>query len=89
MSCWTAAAERSWSGGEAGAGAAGPQAIWNTPRHHAGWRKPDGRYLPLQQRRRQLGEGGAPRPVEVRYKALTFQVRPMNFKHTGLFPEQA
>ncbi len=25
----------------------------------------------------------------MRYKALTFQVRPMNFKHTGLFPEQA
>lgn len=23
------------------------------------------------------------------YKDLTFQVKPMNFKHTGLFPEQA
>ena len=26
---------------------------------------------------------------QVRYKNLTFQVKPMNFKHTGLFPEQA
>jgi 23S rRNA (cytosine1962-C5)-methyltransferase len=25
----------------------------------------------------------------VSYKDLTFQVKPMNFKHTGLFPEQA
>ena len=25
----------------------------------------------------------------VRYGELTFQVKPMNFKHTGLFPEQA
>jgi len=25
----------------------------------------------------------------VRYKELTFQVKPMNFKHTGVFPEQA
>ena len=24
-----------------------------------------------------------------RYRDLTFQVKPMNFKHTGLFPEQA
>ena len=25
----------------------------------------------------------------MRYGELTFRVRPMNFKHTGLFPEQA
>ena len=25
----------------------------------------------------------------MRYKELTFQVKPMNFKHTGVFPEQA
>ena len=25
----------------------------------------------------------------MRYRDLTFQVKPMNFKHTGLFPEQA
>ena len=67
-----------------------PQAIWNTPRHHAGWRKPDGRYL-----RSNTGGGswekkaGLPGQWQVRYKALTFQVKPMNFKHTGLFPEQA
>lgn len=25
----------------------------------------------------------------IRYRELTFQVKPMNFKHTGVFPEQA
>ena len=30
-----------------------------------------------------------PAQWQVRYRELTFQVKPMNFKHTGLFPEQA
>ena len=30
-----------------------------------------------------------PESWQVHYKDLTFQVKPMNFKHTGLFPEQA
>ena len=66
-----------------------PQAIWCTPRLHPGWKRPDGRYL------RSNTGGGAweksklPGQWQVRYKNLTFQVKPMNFKHTGLFPEQA
>ena len=66
-----------------------PQAIWRTPRLHPGWKRPDGRYL------RSSTGGGAweksklPGAWQVRYKDLTFQVKPMNFKHTGLFPEQA
>ena len=66
-----------------------PQAIWNTPRLHGGWKKPDGRYL------RSSSGGGSwertklPGQWQVRWQNLTFQVKPMNFKHTGLFPEQA
>ena len=30
-----------------------------------------------------------PESWPIHYKELTFQVKPMNFKHTGLFPEQA
>ena len=66
-----------------------PQAIWRTPRLHPGWKRPDGRYL------RSSTGGGAweksklPGAWQVRYKDLIFQVKPMNFKHTGLFPEQA
>ena len=66
-----------------------PQAIWNTPRVHRGWRENAGRYA------RSSTGGGAwqnrsmPERWQVRYGDLTFNVKPMNFKHTGLFPEQA
>lgn len=30
-----------------------------------------------------------PQRWHIRYRELVFQVGPMNFKHTGLFPEQA
>lgn len=26
---------------------------------------------------------------QIKYKNLTFNIKPMGFKHTGLFPEQA
>ncbi len=66
-----------------------PQAIWNTPRKHRGWKANDARY-----HRSNSGGGhwfikSLPQQWTIRYKELTFQVGPMNFKHTGLFPEQA
>lgn len=66
-----------------------PQAIWKTPREHPGWRKAHARYS------RSSSGGGhwdvktLPESWKVSYRDLTFQVKPMNFKHTGLFPEQA
>ncbi len=66
-----------------------PQVIWNTPRDAALWQRCDARYA------RSASGGGAwdtkhlPEKWKIRYKELTFQVRPMNFKHTGIFPEQA
>ena len=66
-----------------------PQVIWNTPKDDPLWRKYDARYA-----RSSTGGGKwqnlrLPAQWQVRYKELTFQVKPMNFKHTGLFPEQA
>ena len=66
-----------------------PQVIWNTPKDDPLWRKYDARYA-----RSNTGGGKwqnlrLPAQWQVRYKELTFQVKPMNFKHTGLFPEQA
>ena len=63
--------------------------IWNTPKDDPLWRKYDARYA-----RSSTGGGKwqnlrLPAQWQVRYKELTFQVKPMNFKHTGLFPEQA
>lgn len=66
-----------------------PQAIWDTPRTDARWRRPDARYA------RSSSGGGAwvrknvPDQWAIHYDTLSFQVKPMNFKHTGLFPEQA
>lgn len=66
-----------------------PQAIWQTVRTHRGWQKPDARYA------RSSSGGGAwdikhiPERWTVNYSGLTFNLKPMNFKHTGLFPEQA
>ncbi len=66
-----------------------PQAIWNTPRENPLWRRHDARYA------RSSTGGGAwekkelPERWTVGYGNLTFNIKPMNFKHTGLFPEQA
>ena len=67
-----------------------PQAIWDTPpdepRLEAGQRPVSPLPVPAAAtgRRRPCRRAG-----QIRYRDLTFQVKPMNFKHTGLFPEQA
>ena len=66
-----------------------PQVIWNTPKNDPGWKKYDARY-----NRSSTGGGKwsnlrLPERWQVGYKELTFNVKPMNFKHTGVFPEQA
>lgn len=66
-----------------------PQVIWDTPRRDPRWRGADARYT------RSSTGGGAwdkrdvPESWQIRYRDMTFNVKPMNFKHTGLFPEQA
>ena len=66
-----------------------PQAIWNTPRLHSRWRNPDGRYFRSSTGGGRWDKGKLPEQWQIRYRELTFMVKPMNFKHTGLFPEQA
>jgi len=66
-----------------------PQAIWRTPRTHPGWKAPDARYVRSSSGGGQWVKRDVPPRWSVRYGGLTFQVKPMNFKHTGLFPEQA
>ncbi len=66
-----------------------PQVIWDSERSHKDWKRAHAHY-----QRSQTG-GGAwvkkdlPSHWPIRYGDLTFLVKPMNFKHTGLFPEQA
>ena len=68
-----------------------PQAIWSDKMSPELWKKSDARYL-----RSNTGGGkwqfqnkNMPESWTVKYKELTFNIKPMGFKHTGLFPEQA
>ena len=66
-----------------------PQAIWNTPRTHRGWKVNAGRYARSSTGGGQWQNKSMPARWTVSYRNLTFNIKPMNFKHTGLFPEQA
>ena len=66
-----------------------PQAIWDTPRKNPHWNDRDARYRRSESGGGSWDKGSLPSEWSIRYKELTFHVKPMNFKHTGLFPEQA
>ena len=66
-----------------------PQVIWQGERHHPGWHSYDGRYLRSNTGGGKWERRKLPDKWQLRYGDLTFQVGPMNFKHMGLFPEQA
>lgn len=67
-----------------------PQAIFKTERKDIRWKNAHARYV------RSKSGGGhwetfkkVPDVWSIKYKDLTFNLKPMGFKHTGLFPEQA
>ncbi len=66
-----------------------PQVIWDTPRTHRGWNKPNARYHRSAKGGGQWEFFDLPQQWTVRYENLTFNLKPFSFKHTGLFPEQA
>ena len=66
-----------------------PQAVWDTPRTNALWSRPSARYSRSSTGGGRWDKNNLPESWKIRYGELTFCVRPMNFKHTGLFPEQA
>jgi len=67
-----------------------PQIIWKKKAFPSKWKNADARYS-----RSRTGGGNwedtskLPKTWQVKYKNLTFNIKPMGFKHTGLFPEQA
>lgn len=68
-----------------------PQAIWSVKHEKQLWNKTDATY-----HRSKSGGGkweffnkSLPESWQVHYRSLTFNIKPMGFKHTGLFPEQA
>lgn len=67
-----------------------PQIIWNTKRVNPLWKKAHAKY------HRSNSGGGQwqvfkkiPAQWSLKYRDLVFNVKPMGFKHTGIFPEQA
>ncbi|MBQ1805596.1 MAG: class I SAM-dependent methyltransferase [Oscillospiraceae bacterium] len=66
-----------------------PQAIWESEHKNRGWKNAQGRYYRSQSGGGHWDKEKLPEQWQVRYRDLTFRVKPMNFKHTGLFPEQA
>ncbi len=67
-----------------------PQIIWKKQSEPEKWKMANARY------NRSNTGGGAweykkrlPESWQIKYKNLTFNIKPMGFKHTGLFPEQA
>ncbi len=67
-----------------------PQVVWQTPKANPYWNKADAVY-----HRSNTGGGQweirnrIPDRWEIGYRDLTFNVKTMGFKHTGVFPEQA
>jgi 23S rRNA (cytosine1962-C5)-methyltransferase len=66
-----------------------PQAIWETAYTAPEWKCADARYARSSTGGGHWEKKNVPAQWPIRYGELTFQVKPMNFKHTGLFPEQA
>ena len=66
-----------------------PQVIWNTPKDDPLWRKYDARYARSSTGGGKWANLRLPEHWQVKYRELTCNVKPMNFKHTGVFPEQA
>lgn len=67
-----------------------PQIIWNTKRVNPLWKQAHAKY------HRSNSGGGQwqvfkkiPQQWSLKYGDLVFNVKPMGFKHTGIFPEQA
>ena len=67
-----------------------PQIIWKEKTFPEKWKRANAKY-----NRSKTGGGSwentskLPKAWQINYKNLTFNIKPMGFKHTGLFPEQA
>ena len=67
-----------------------PQIIWKDKSYPDKWKNINATY-----HRSKTGGGSweynkkMPQQWQIKYKELTFNIKPMGFKHTGLFPEQA
>ena len=66
-----------------------PQVIWRTPKEHPHWQTADARYERSKSGGGRWRSNSLPGKWRIGFSDLVFNVSLMNFKHTGLFPEQA
>ena len=66
-----------------------PQVIWKTDKKHQLWTRADASYKRSRSGGGAWNENRLPESWNIKYKDLTFLIKPTGFKHTGLFPEQA
>ena len=66
-----------------------PQVIWKTDKKHPLWKKADASYKRSKSGGGAWNENRLPESWVISYGDLSFRIKPMGFKHTGLFPEQA
>ena len=66
-----------------------PQVIWRTDKTDKLWRNPDAKYERSSSGGGRWAVNKLPESFAINYGDLKFNLKPMTFKHTGLFPEQA
>ena len=66
-----------------------PQVLWKHCKKHPMLKRADAVYTRSGSGGGSWNENSLPEEWKIGYKNLTFSIRPMGFKHTGLFPEQA
>ena len=66
-----------------------PQVIWNSEKKNPLWQKADAVYTRSKSGGGAWSRNGLPSEWTVNYQDLILRVKPMGFKHTGIFPEQA
>ena len=66
-----------------------PQVIWRDKRSDKRWNTPDASYKRSKTGGGEWKNSTLPAEWKIRFEDLRFSVKPMGFKHTGLFPEQA
>lgn len=66
-----------------------PQVIWDTGHENPAWKQKNGHYHRSSKGGGEWEFRSLPKEWTIKYKDLTFHLKPFSFKHTGLFPEQA
>ena len=66
-----------------------PQVIWRTEKKNPLWKRADASYKRSKSGGGAWSENKLPESWVISYSDLRFRIKPMGFKHTGLFPEQA